>query len=318
MGSHTYEITFLGKIQAMQLRHADLVLCAGERQRLELRQALGGAGRTLDPVVIPFGIAPAPPRSGRRPLREQFPQIGAGDTVVIWWGSLWRWLDAETAIRAFAELAGSRPDLKLVVTAGRHPGKEVDRFDATEEMRELARSLGVLDRTVLFLDTWIRYEERHDYLREADLGLTLHRNAEEARLAARARYMDYLSAELPCILGRGDETAEEFGRAGFAQLVEEPEPGELAAALLELADDPAALQAARDAGARLAGEHSWEAVGTRLRETVATAIGGERSQPRASAAILSGAAGYYARELAARIAAAGPAAGKSAVGPLID
>ena len=88
----------------------------------------------------------------------------------------------------------------------------------------MAGELGVLDRTVLFLDKWIPYEQRYDFLREADIGLTLHRHAEEARLAVRSRYMDYLSAELPCVLGRGDETAEELGEAGFATLLEDPDP----------------------------------------------------------------------------------------------
>ena len=52
----------------------------------------------LDPVVIGFGIPDPPPASGRRPLRERFPQIAEDDTVVLWWGSIWRWLDAATAL----------------------------------------------------------------------------------------------------------------------------------------------------------------------------------------------------------------------------
>ena len=69
------------------------------------------------------------------------------------------------------------------------------------------------------------YERRGEYLQEADLGLTLHRDTEEAPLAARARHMDYLWAGLPCVLGRGDETAQRFASAGFAGLVEPGSPG---------------------------------------------------------------------------------------------
>ena len=65
-------------------------------------------GRAPPPIrIVPFGIDAARRRPRRTPLRERFPQIGAGDKVVLWWGSLWRWLDAETAIRAFASLADS-------------------------------------------------------------------------------------------------------------------------------------------------------------------------------------------------------------------
>ncbi len=55
-------------IQALHLRHADIVLCAGERQRAELiraSQALAPSrAQPPDPVVVPFGIASAPPAVG--------------------------------------------------------------------------------------------------------------------------------------------------------------------------------------------------------------------------------------------------------------
>ena len=303
------ELRARAAIQALQLRYADVILCASERQRAELLRI---AGPLLsphtplpDPAVVPFGIPDPPPPSGRRPLHEHFPQIDAGDTIVLWWGSVWRWLDAETPIRAFAALAESRPDLKLVITAGRPPSKSAEqRFDATEQMRALARELGVLGRTVLFLDTWIPYEQRHDYLREADIGLTLHRHAAEARLAARARYMDYLCAELPCVLGRGDETAEDFCAAGFATLLDEPDADALAGALLTLADDPAALAAARAAGHALAAERHWSAVGATLRAAVAGALGtSPASSGSASLSLLGGAGAYYTRQVTDRLAA---------------
>ena len=59
--------------------------------------------------MVPFGIPDPPPQSGRRPLRERFAQIRDDDTVVLWWGAVWKWLDAETPIRAFARFADSVP-----------------------------------------------------------------------------------------------------------------------------------------------------------------------------------------------------------------
>ena len=287
-------------IQALQLRHADLVLCASERQRAQL---VSDAGRLLgpdapapDPVVVPFGISDPPPASGRRPLHEHFAQLQEGDRLVLWWGSVWRWLDAETAIRAFAEIAATRTDIKLVITAGRPPNERATRqFDATGEARALAGELGLLGRTVFFYEEWIPYEERHDYLREADLGLTLHRHAEEARLAARARYMDYLSAGLPCVLGRGDDMAEELAAGGFATLVEAPTPAHLAATLTALADDRSGLAHARAAGRGLAAEHRWSAVGARLRAAVGAAQPPGRRAPHP--ALLGRTGSYYARRL---------------------
>jgi hypothetical protein len=294
--------------QMLQLRYADIVLCAGERQREQLMHTVdslsGSRLRAPDPIVIPFGIPDPPPPSASRPLHEHFPQLADEDTLVLWWGSVWRWLDADTAVRAFATMAASRPDIKLVITAGRPPHSGSERFyNAAAEVRALAEDLGVLGRTVLFFDEWIPYDQRHDYLREADIGLTLHRHAEEARLAARARYMDYLSAELPCVLGRGDETAEEFGAAGFATLLESPSPDDLAKALLALVDDPGKLPAARAAGHSLAAQHRWSAVGAKLSETIAAASVTRPSYGRATLGLLGRTGAYYARRIPHRVLA---------------
>lgn len=285
----------------LQLRSADLVLCAGASQLELLEAEVEALGSGVDPPLcsVPFGIDADPRPSGRRPLRERFPQIEVGDRVVLWWGSLWRWLDAETAIRAVASLAVSRPDVKLVFTAGRAPNGDAERHSALAEARRLAAQLGVLDRSVLFLDEWVPYAERADYLRDADLGLTLHRDTEEASLAARARYMDYLWTALPCVLGRGDETADQFEAAGFASLVEAASPQATAAAILALLEEPR-REAAAAAGRRLAEEFRWQRVAApllvALRELAPRTSRSRHFSPR-----LGLTTSYYARRLVDRL-----------------
>jgi glycosyltransferase involved in cell wall biosynthesis len=243
----------------LQLRCADVVLCAADRQRLLLETELASLGEERRPRlrVVPFGIDADPPAAGATPLRDRFPQIKAGDRVVLWWGSLWRWLDAETVIRAAAAIAASDPRMKLVFTAGRPPNGAVARHSVLAEAKELARELGVLDRSVLFLEEWVPYDRRADYLRDADLGITLHRDTAESPLAARARYMDYLWAGLPCVLGRGDETAARFETGGFARLVAAGSVEGTVDAVLSMLDEEANEQA-RKAGRDLAEEFRWE------------------------------------------------------------
>jgi glycosyltransferase involved in cell wall biosynthesis len=284
----------------LQLRSADLVLCAGRRQA-ELLEAeietFETAGRP--PLYnVPFGIDGELPRGEGHPLREYFEQIGAGDRVVLWWGSLWRWLDAETAIRAIASLADSRPDVKLVFTAGRPPNGDAERHSVLAEAKALASELGVLDRSVLFLEEWVPFARRGDYLRDADLGLTLHRDTEEATLAARARYMDYLSAGLPCVLGRGDETAERFEESGFATLVEAGSPEATAAAIVDFLDGTALTEAA-EAGHRLADEFRWQRVAVPL--LVALREVGPEASSAAGSRQLGRTTSYYARRLVDRV-----------------
>jgi glycosyltransferase involved in cell wall biosynthesis len=302
---HDRELRLHSLALTIDLRCADVVLCAAEQQRENLIAAAAKLDRRagsapLDPIVVPFGIPDPPAESDRRPLRDRFAQIGDDDTVVLWWGAVWKWLDAETPIRAFARLAQSHPNLKFVITAGAPPSANNQRFEAVNEVRGLARELGVLDRNVLFLDEWVPYEQRWDYLREADIGLTLHRFSAEAELAARSRYMDYLSAALPCILGRGDQTASEFEAAGFATLVDQPDPAGLAELITAFAADRTRLTAAAAAGRELAAARDMSTAAEKLRSVVTSATSTDRSRRfRGGGVTLAGTAGhYYAHKLA--------------------
>jgi glycosyltransferase involved in cell wall biosynthesis len=130
-------------IRDVQLRFADIVACAGERQR-ELLQAdidvLAGP-RAAPPAVVsvPFGLPDPPAPTATHPLRDHFPEIGPDDPVVLWWGKVWKWFDALTAIRAFAIVAEKRPDARLVISAGKAPKARFDRSERTEDARELSR-----------------------------------------------------------------------------------------------------------------------------------------------------------------------------------
>src|SRR4051794_11809280 len=123
------EISLTRVANRMQLRNAAVLLCAVEPQRERLVAALDALGPSLGrrrpPVeVVAFGLPDDPPPSVVRPMRARFPQIGADDTVVLWWGNVWRWFDAGTALRAFARVAARRADVRLVICAGKHPRRD--------------------------------------------------------------------------------------------------------------------------------------------------------------------------------------------------
>jgi glycosyltransferase involved in cell wall biosynthesis len=279
----------------MQLRFADVVLCASEGQRraieAELAELRGSRG---DPalLVVPFGIGADPPEPARRPLRDAFPAIAEGDPVALWWGSLWRWMDAATAIRAAALAAERRQGLRLVLTAGRPPRADAAGMGATEAARSLARELGVLDEVVFFVDDWIAYDRRHEYLLEADVGIALHRDAREAELSARARTMDYLWSRLPCVLSEGTELGARFTAAGFAREVAVGDAEGAAAALLELLDGAGP---ARSAAEPLVAEYRWETVAAPLAALLAGADGGGPERRAGGLPAAAGALGYYAQ-----------------------
>jgi glycosyltransferase involved in cell wall biosynthesis len=265
-------------VRRMQLRFADVIVCAGERQRARLREEVRQLPEQSAPptvVTVPFGITKPPGDAAAGALRARFPAIGRDDPVVLWWGKVWKWFDAATAIEAFELVVQRRPDARLVFSAGKAPRAAFDRSANTGEARGLARDLGLLDRNVFFLDEWVPYEHRHELLMDADLAVTLHAETAEAPFAARARYMDFLWTSLPCVLADGDEVAERFAHAGFARLVPPAKREKTARAILDLIGDPEALDAARAAGLTLADEYRWSA----LVRPLAAALEDRRSRP---------------------------------------
>ncbi|HXO08776.1 MAG TPA: hypothetical protein VN880_12125 [Solirubrobacteraceae bacterium] len=284
----------------IQLRYADIVLFANSRQRERLEARLNTLARKDQPELIelPFGVGPPPPPAQHRPLRERFAQVRPGDTVVLWWGAAWRWLDPLTAVRAFAGLADTRPDIKLVFTGARTPTREVQAMNATEQARELARELGLLEQTVLFWDDWVPFDRRHELLADADIGLCLHGVTDEAHFSARIRYLDYLWAGLPCILAEGDEISERFAAHGFSTLVAPGSPAAVQDAITHYADNPGSLAQAKIAGAALAAECRWET----LAKPLIDALQNSRAKPRTAPAL--DITRYYTRRLQDKAATA--------------
>jgi glycosyltransferase involved in cell wall biosynthesis len=267
-------------LRRLQLRFADVVLCAGDRQRdgllADLERLVPRRPESPPVLAVPFGIPADPPPSTRQPIRERIPQVAAaGDPVVLWWGEIWPWFDAEAAIRSFATVLREGLSAKLLFA----PGRTVSWAKSpTEGARSLAGSLGLLEHDVFFLDDWVPYEDRHEYLREADVGLTLHKYATEANLAARLRYMDYLWASLPCVVGAGDELSERFERAGFGTAVQPNATEDVAHALAGLIQDQAGRGRAREAGRQLAEHYRWPVVVEPLRQCLEDLASRERSR----------------------------------------
>ena len=287
----------------LQLKFADIVLCAVEAQRrgfaARIEALAGRLPRRPLLRVVPFGIDNEAPRpSTSLPIRTRFKPIAADDTVVLWWGNVWRWFDAETALRAFAEVARENPKVKLVFTGGRPPRSEARELDDTNAARNLARSLGLLNKCVHFVDDWVPHSERQDYLQEADVGLTLHRDTPEREVAARGRYMDYLWARLPCVLGEGDELADRFAAAGFAATVRPGDVPATARALRRLIDDPEKRGVARGAAGPLLEAFRWSTAVAPLLDALEEIDGQDPVRAGARGSLLAALGHAYSRRLA--------------------
>lgn len=247
-----------------QLRRADLVLCASDRQRFFYLGQLAGLGR-LNPAtygndgdlrqlltVVPFGLeASRPVPAPGEGMRGTVPGIDHDSRVLIWGGGVYSWFDPLTLIRAVAEARERVPGIRLFFLGTRHPG--IDEMGIVREAFDLATSLGVAGREVVFNDTWVPYDRRGAYLVEADAGVSTHHLHVETTFSFRTRILDYLWAGLPMVVTEGD---------GFAELVETEQLG-----LVVRADDVDALA---DALVRVLADSAevgeWRANVARVRE----------------------------------------------------
>jgi len=261
----------------LQVRAADFIFCASEMQRDYYLGALMARGRVNpythadDPTlrklidVVPFGLPGDPPRHKRQVLKGVVPGIGADDKVLLWGGGIWNWLDAPTLIRAMARLSESRPDVKLFFMGVQRPNPLTDKMQAGVQAMALSQALGLTGRTVFFND-WVPYEERADYLLEADVGVSLHRDHLETRFSFRTRFLDYVWAGLPVIATRGDVLSEQVERRGWGRVVEPGDVDGVAEAILRLVDTPDLRAALRPGFERAASAYRWEVVARPLLE----------------------------------------------------
>jgi GT2 family glycosyltransferase/glycosyltransferase involved in cell wall biosynthesis len=255
----------------------DFFLCASERQRDFWLGTLLASGRVnavtyaQDPTlrrlidVVPFGMPAEPPRKQRDVLKGTRPGIGPGDKVLLWSGGLWQWLDPLTLIGALVKVLRVRDDVRLFFAGGRHFDPDtVPEMPMYAQTIERCRQLDLLDRHVFFSD-WIPYDERGDYLLEADLGVSIHRPGLESRFAWRTRLLDYIWAGLPVIATAGDPTSDLIAKRGLGQVVPPGRPDLLAETILSMLADEGLRDRVTENAQAVRAELTW----TRVVEPIA-------------------------------------------------
>jgi GT2 family glycosyltransferase/glycosyltransferase involved in cell wall biosynthesis len=255
-----------------QLAVGDYFLCASERQRhfylgqLTTLGRVNPSGYADDPHlerligVVPFGLPGQDPVHTRHVLKGVVPGIEPNDHVIIWSGGVYDWFDPLTLIRAVAQLSTSRPSVKLFFMGTAHPHPGVPEMPIIRASRDLAEELGVAGTTVFFNDSWVDYDDRQNYLLEADLGASTHRSHIETTFSFRTRILDYLWASLPMVVTEGDHFADEVSTHGLGKTVPAGDVDALAAALESALFDEKFRARAIKALARVREDYRWDYV----------------------------------------------------------
>jgi glycosyltransferase involved in cell wall biosynthesis len=255
-----------------QLARADFLICASEEQRTFWLGQLAALGRINPSLydgdhtyrsfidVVPFGLADEPPRATAPAIRGVIDGIGDDDTVVLWNGGVYNWFDPQTLVRAMAILRPELPRLRLVFMGMRHPNPDIPDMRAAAEAVELSRSLGLTDEVVFFNTSWVPYDERQNFLLEADLAVSTHLPGLETDFAFRTRILDCMWAGLPVVVTEGGTLSRLVEDRGLGVVVPPDDPDALADAIRRLATDEPFSADCRARMAEVAAEYRWSTV----------------------------------------------------------
>ncbi|HLX86899.1 MAG TPA: glycosyltransferase [Acidimicrobiales bacterium] len=257
---------------AEHLRRGDFFLCAGSKQRDLWLGFLAAEGRVnadnydRDPTLrslvsdVPFGRPDDPPVRTRAALRGAVPGIDAGDQVVLWGGGVYDWLDPETLVRAADGLRTEHPRLRVFFLGVRHPNPAVEPARTLTAARQLSDALELTGSHVFFNDSWVAYDDRQNYLLDADVGVSLHLEHLETAFSFRARVVDYLWAGLPIVCSAGDGFADLVAAEGLGVVVPPRDPVAVADALHGLLADPEHRRRVGERVAHVGDRFRWSAV----------------------------------------------------------
>lgn len=257
------------RIQREQILRSDYVLCANQRQRdlylgtfLSLVQPtrtdlfdLNQAKNKF--IVVPFGLDSTKPIHTEQVLKGVIPGIKEKDKVVIWSGGLYEWFDTRTLIEAFSLIARKNSGIKLFFLGAQNPNHNSQISNSISQTINFAEEKNLLNNTVFFNESWTDFDQRQNYLLEADLGVTTQYESVETFFSFRTRMLDYIWAELPVVSTEGDYFSQLIIHEQLGKVVPYQDPESLAEAIVEMLRDKKIYQKAKSNLSLLRSEFTW-------------------------------------------------------------
>lgn len=247
---------------------ADAILCASSRQRDLWTGLLLSLGK-IDPEIyhrdkslknlisiVPFGMPSVPPGKTGEGFRKQF-KLPEDAKVLLWGGGIWNWFDPLTLIKAVKKLKEENYPVYLVFM-GLNPSNCPPNEMAVQALK-LSEDLDLKNRNVFFNEWWIPYEERQNFLLEADIGVSTHFEHLETHFSFRTRLLDYLWAGLPILTTEGDCLSKFIEEKELGYVVPYKDIEEMARGIRKLLD-PNKRTKIRDNIAKVRREYEWKNV----------------------------------------------------------
>jgi len=210
-------------------------------------------------AIVPFGISNEDPVATTNPFLTNFVGISKDDPILLWGGGIYDWFDPLTLIQAVSEVRKTIPNIRLVFMGGKHPNPDVLINKIVQKSIDLANSLDLINKNVFFNEQWVDYNQRHNYLLNATIGVSTHYKSLETQFSFRTRILDYLWAGLPIITTEGDYFAEVIKTENCGQVVKQKDIKDLASAIIKLLEKNE-LENARKNSLRLREDFRWHKV----------------------------------------------------------
>ena len=166
-------------------------------------------------ATAPFGVGSYTPKR-TSPIRSMFSAIGRYDPVIVWAGGLHNWLDPLLVINSLSVVLDENPDTRLVFLAGPHPNTSIETMGIRGEAIALARERRLFGRHVFFVNQWVDYADRLEWVADATIGVIADRKHLESKLSHRTRLLDHLTVGLPTVTTFGDPLGTAMADAGAA------------------------------------------------------------------------------------------------------
>ncbi|MBX3064397.1 MAG: glycosyltransferase family 4 protein [Anaerolineae bacterium] len=200
------------------LRRGDVFSAVSQPQQCSTVGALGTTGRLNQCSVgytfvhcIPAASDSSPFPVAAKVIRGQI--VPPDAFVILHSGGFNTWTDVDCLFEAVSRLMEKQPQVYLIATGGTITGHDDHTYRRFERLIE-----GSPFRDRFVLQGWIITTDLPAYYSASDVAVCADRRGYEPQLGSRTRVLDWLRAELPCILSTQPELAQDLAQKGGAMI----------------------------------------------------------------------------------------------------
>ncbi|MEP7286464.1 MAG: glycosyltransferase [Chloroflexota bacterium] len=221
------------------IERGDIFSTVSERQQWSLIGELGMWGRLNQwtsgyefATTIPIASETTPYTPTKKVIRGILAKDK--DFVILYAGGYNTWTDVDTMFNALEIVMCQHPEVEFVSTGGKIEGHD----DMTYmRFKKLIESSPYRDR--YHLQGWVPNDDVPNYYLESNLGINSDRTSYEALLGSRTRVLDWMRAELPCVMSSLTELSAEVVAANAGLAYQPENTDDLVRCLMQCVSDPA-------------------------------------------------------------------------------